>query len=69
MIEDGYIHLMLGLDAARRGYWTAYGGSPGWVFLLGEFADAMHARGIHAEDQREIFVSNPARAFAFAEIA
>jgi predicted metal-dependent phosphotriesterase family hydrolase len=70
MIEDGYgDQLMLGLDAARQGYWAAYGGSPGWVFLLGEFADAMHARGIHAEDQREIFVSNPARAFAFAEIA
>jgi phosphotriesterase-related protein len=70
MIEDGYgDQLMLGLDAARQGYWTAYGGSPGWAFLLGEFADAMRVRGIDAEDQREIFVTNPARAFAFAGTA
>ena len=40
MIEDGYgDQLMLGLDAARQGYWTTYGGSPGWAFLLGEFAE------------------------------
>ncbi len=70
MIEDGYgDQLMLGLDAARQGYWTTYGGSPGWAFLLGEFADAMRVRGIDAEDRREIFVTNPARAFAFAELA
>ena len=70
MIEDGYgDQLMLGLDAARQGYWTTYGGSPGWAFLLGEFADAMRVRGIDAEDQRELFVTNPARAFAFAVVA
>ena len=70
MIEDGFDdEVMLGMDAARQGYWTAYGGSPGWTFLLGEFADAMRARGIDGDDQRAIFVSNPARAFAFAERA
>ena len=62
MLEDGYgDQLMLGLDAARQGYWTTYGGSPGWTFLLGEFADAMRVRGIDAEDQ-QLFVTNPARA-------
>ena len=35
MIEDGFgDQLMLGIDAARQGYWTTYGGSPGWAFLL-----------------------------------
>jgi 5-phospho-D-xylono-1,4-lactonase len=69
MIEDGYgDQLMLGLDAARQGYWRTYGGTPGWSFLLDEFADAMGARGIDAEDRHEIFVTNPARAFAFAGV-
>ena len=68
MIEDGFgDEVMLGMDAARQGYWTTYGGSPGWTFLLGEFAEAMQRRGIGADAQRAIFVSNPARAFAFAE--
>jgi 5-phospho-D-xylono-1,4-lactonase len=68
MIEDGYgDRLMLGMDAARQGYWTSYGGSPGWTFLLGPFAAQMRERGIGAEAQGAIFVTNPARAFAFAE--
>jgi phosphotriesterase-related protein len=68
MIEDGFDdEVMLGMDAARQGYWTTYGGSPGWTFLLGAFADAMQARGISADAQRAIFVTNPARAFSFAE--
>jgi predicted metal-dependent phosphotriesterase family hydrolase len=68
MIEDGFDdEVMLGMDAARQGYWTTYGGKPGWTFLLGEFAEAMRTRGITADLQRTIFVSNPARAFAFAE--
>jgi len=67
MIEDGFDdEVMLGMDAARQGYWTTYGGTPGWTFLLGEFAEQMHLRGISADAQRAIFVSNPARAFAFA---
>jgi phosphotriesterase-related protein len=57
------------MDAARQGYWTTYGGSPGWTFLLGEYAEAMQSRGIGPDAQRAIFVTNPARAFAFAEPA
>jgi predicted metal-dependent phosphotriesterase family hydrolase len=69
MIEDGFgAQLMLGLDAARQGYWTTYGGTPGWTFLLGEFAEQMQLRGISADAQHAIFVSNPARAFAFADL-
>lgn len=56
----------LGMDAARQGYWRAYGGSPGMTFLLGEFADAMRERGIGDAAQAALFVRNPARAFAFA---
>jgi phosphotriesterase-related protein len=70
MLEDGFgDQLMLGLDAARQGYWSTYGGSPGMTYLLGAFADAMDDRGIGADDRRRIFVANPARAYSFAQPA
>lgn len=68
MLEDDHgDQLMLGMDAARQGYWTTYGGSPGWTFLLGPFADSMRAHGIDDGAQHAIFVANPARAYAFAD--
>jgi predicted metal-dependent phosphotriesterase family hydrolase len=60
--------VMLGMDAARQGYYRAFGGSPGLPFLLREFSEAMEAGGIGAEIRRGLFVDNPARAFAFAEV-
>jgi len=69
-IADGHAgQVMLGMDAARQGYYRAFGGSPGLPFLLCDFSDAMEARGIGAEMRRRFFVDNPARAFAFAEVA
>lgn len=66
MLEDGYgDQLMLGMDAARRRYWAAYGGSPGMRFLLDDFAASMTGRGIGLDAQRALFVTNPARAYAF----
>jgi len=70
MVEDGFADgLLLGLDAARQGYWTTYGGSPGLAFLFDGFGRAMRERGIGDEAQTAIFVANPARAFAFAPVA
>lgn len=67
LLEDGFGgQLMLGMDAARQAYWTAYGGKPGMTFLLGAFADSMRQRGIGDDAQAAIFVRNPARAYAFA---
>ncbi|HEX5823216.1 MAG TPA: hypothetical protein VFY18_02045 [Candidatus Limnocylindrales bacterium] len=66
-IADGHAgQVMLGMDAARQGYYRAFGGSPGLPFLLGEFRPVMHARGIGTDIRRRFFVDNPARAFAFA---
>jgi 5-phospho-D-xylono-1,4-lactonase len=66
MIEDGLAaQLMLGMDAARRGYWATYGGAPGMTFLLGEFSGAMRDRGIDEATLAQLFVANPARAYAF----
>lgn len=66
--EDGLGgQVVLGMDAARRGYWRVYGGQPGLGFLLGPFRDAMRARGISEASIEGYFVANPARAFAFGE--
>ena len=59
--------VVLGMDAARRGYWTQHGGSPGMSFLLGEFARQMSASGIGPAQQARLFVANPARAYTFGE--
>jgi 5-phospho-D-xylono-1,4-lactonase len=68
-IEDGHgDRVMLGMDAARQGYYTAFGGSPGLPYLLREFSPAMAERGIDAAHRRGLFVDNPARAFAFAGV-
>jgi predicted metal-dependent phosphotriesterase family hydrolase len=67
--EDGCgDRVVLGMDAARRGYWTTHGGCPGLAWLLRDFSAAMAARGIDAAGQAQLFVENPARAFAFATI-
>jgi 5-phospho-D-xylono-1,4-lactonase len=67
--EDGHLdQVMLGMDAARQGYYAAYGGSPGLPFLLREFSAALDERGLHAPVRRRLFVDNPARAYAFAEV-
>jgi phosphotriesterase-related protein len=60
-------HVVLGMDAARRQYWSTHGGSPGMTFLLGTFSNAMRAAGLGESAASALFVDNPARAFAFAE--
>jgi predicted metal-dependent phosphotriesterase family hydrolase len=64
--EDGHVgQVMLGMDAARQGYYAAFGGSPGLPFLVREFSVEMDARGLTEPIRRAIFVENPASAFAF----
>ena len=68
-VEDGTAsQVMLGMDAARQGYYRAYGGGPGLTYLLTEFSDLLAARGIPAGVRDALFVANPARAFAFSDI-
>jgi 5-phospho-D-xylono-1,4-lactonase len=69
MAEDGLLgHVLLGMDAARRGYYSVYGGAPGLTWLLDGFATAMEDRGLGADVRRRLLVDNPARVFAFASI-
>jgi predicted metal-dependent phosphotriesterase family hydrolase len=68
-VADGHAgQVMLGMDAARQGYYRAFGGTPGLAYLLRDFSDELEARGLGPELRRALFVDNPARAFAFAEV-
>lgn len=57
--------LMLGMDAARRGYWNCYGGKPGLSFLLTTFRMLLLGAGLTEELLNKIFVATPASAFQF----
>ena len=67
-VADGRIgQVMLGMDAARQGYYAAFGGSPGLGYLLRGFSELLEERGLDAAIRHRLFVDNPARAYAFAE--
>ncbi len=69
MADDGLLgSVVLGMDAARRGYYAVYGGSPGLTWLLDGFSAAMEERGLGADVKRQLFVENPARVFSFAAV-
>ncbi|HET9084605.1 MAG TPA: hypothetical protein VFN41_09415 [Candidatus Limnocylindrales bacterium] len=64
--DDLLDHVVLGMDAARRGYYAVYGGRPGLTWLLDGFRQQLEERGLGADVRRRLFVDNPARIFAFA---
>jgi 5-phospho-D-xylono-1,4-lactonase len=67
LAEDGLLdRVVLGMDAARRGYLSAYGGRPGLTWLLDGFSAMLDERGLGPDRRRQLFVENPARAFASA---
>jgi phosphotriesterase-related protein len=67
MADGGHAdRVLLGLDAARQGYYHVYAGSPGLAWLLDGFSRAMTEHGLGPDVWRAVFVDNPARAFAFA---
>lgn len=66
--DDLLDRIVLGMDAARQGYYAVYGGSPGLSWLLDGFTTAMDERGLGADVRRRLFVENPARTFAFAPV-
>ena len=66
MAEAGLAgQIVLGMDAARQGYYRVYGGAPGLTYLLDEFSQAMDERGIDRAIRQALFIANPARAYAF----
>jgi 5-phospho-D-xylono-1,4-lactonase len=66
MFASGFGHqIVLGMDAARRKYWKAYGGQPGMAYLLREFAPRLRTAGLDEAAIRLIFVDNPANCYSF----
>jgi phosphotriesterase-related protein len=67
MVEDGLDdQIVVGMDAARRGYYRVHGGEPGLAWLLDGFCRLLGAAGIHDTVRQRLFVANPARHLAFA---
>jgi 5-phospho-D-xylono-1,4-lactonase len=54
--------LLLSGDLARRSYLKAYGGGPGWSYLVEQFPVLLMETGLDAPTVRRLFVDNPARA-------
>jgi predicted metal-dependent phosphotriesterase family hydrolase len=66
LAERGHAdRLLLGGDTGRRSMMRAYGGGPGLDYLFARFKPRLE-RELGRELSERIFVTNPARAFAFA---
>jgi 5-phospho-D-xylono-1,4-lactonase len=61
LVEAGYgRQVLLAGDMARRRYLGAWGGGPGYRFILGEFLPRLRAAGLDDADVRALVVANPA---------
>ena len=66
MTDDGFDErIVLGMDAARRRYYHVHGGEPGLMWLLDGFSLLLADADLDEGVRHRLFVSNPARAFAF----
>jgi len=67
--EDGLDdRIVVGMDAAKRGYYRVFGGGPGLGWLLDGFCALLAAAGIDDVGRERLFVTNPARYLAFSPI-
>ena len=53
--------MLLGGDMARRSYWKAYGGGPGFDYLLTKFTPRLRAEGFSQSELETLWHHNPAR--------
>ncbi|MBI5668512.1 MAG: hypothetical protein HZC41_10945 [Chloroflexi bacterium] len=61
MFDAGLGHrILLGGDMARRSYWKAYGGGPGFDYLLVKFTPRLRAEGFTDAELEQIWHTNPA---------
>ncbi len=66
LAERGHAdRLLVGGDTGRRSMFRAYGGGPGLDYVFARFKPRLE-RELGRELSEQIFVANPARAFAFA---
>jgi 5-phospho-D-xylono-1,4-lactonase len=66
LVGAGYGHqVLLAGDMARRRYLQAWGGSPGYRFILGEFVRRLREAGLSDAQTRDLVVTNPMRFLAW----
>ena len=64
MIEDGLDgRIVVGMDAAKRGYYRVFGGQPGLAWLLDGFRRLLDGAGIGEAVRHRLFVTNPAQLY------
>lgn len=68
LLEDHPDQIMLGMDAARRSYWTCFGGGPGMSYLATTFSQQLRDAGVSAKQLHSIFVTTPASAYAMSHV-
>ena len=62
MINNGFTkQLLISADMGRQSYLHAYGGGPGFEYILKKFIPRLKKEGVSEEDIHTIFVENPAR--------
>jgi 5-phospho-D-xylono-1,4-lactonase len=62
MIEHGYVEqLLVSADMGRKSYLHAYGGGPGFEYIIKKFIPRLLNEGVSQEDIDTIFIKNPAR--------
>jgi phosphotriesterase-related protein len=66
LVEEGHGgQLLLSGDLARRSYLEAWGGSPGYRYLLERFVPLLRAAGLDEEIVQSLLVDNPSRFLAW----
>jgi phosphotriesterase-related protein len=63
LADAGHLdQLLVSGDLARRSYWLAYGGGPGFRYLVESFPVVLMDAGFSAQEVRRLLVENPSRA-------
>ncbi len=63
LVEVGFVdQLLVSGDLARKSAQPAYGGSPGWTYLVDAFPLMLMDAGLSAPTIRQLYFDNPARA-------
>lgn len=57
--------ILLGMDTARRNYWTSFGGTPGLSYLVNTFVPMLREAGVSQQAIDRILIHNPAKAYQF----
>lgn len=66
LAEAGYgDRVVLSGDLARRSYLRAWGGGPGYGYLLGPFQELLRQAGLDGAQRRALLVGNPAELLAW----